>query len=208
MAVNDETEAIPMKLFTVFSTAALAVVLGISVPVYAQQDEPHAQEEKRAQPDDKAERGQQKQEDKQADKNGDKNQDKEAGKRNEERQLEDKQSDKEKVNKNTEQEGKSARQDERAEPQGERREGKAGGHIPDDRFRANFGREHTFRVGHPVIVEGAPRFQYGGYWFVIAQPWPVEWAYTDVVYVDYIGGGYYLLSPVHPGVQISINVVF
>jgi len=81
------------------------------------------------------------------------------------------------------------------------------GRIPDDRFRANFGREHTFHIGRPVIVAGAPRFQYSGYWFVIAQPWPVGWAYTDVVYVDYIGSGYYLLSPVHPGVQISINVV-
>jgi hypothetical protein len=82
-----------------------------------------------------------------------------------------------------------------------------GGRIPDDRFRANFGREHVFVINRPVIVEGAPRFQYGGYWFIIANPWPVGWAYTDQVYVDYISGGYYLLSPVHPGVQVSINVV-
>lgn len=81
------------------------------------------------------------------------------------------------------------------------------GRIPDDRFRANFGREHVFVINRPVIVEGAPRFQYGGYWFIIAAPWPVGWAYTDQVYVDYISGGYYLLSPVHPGVQVSINVV-
>ncbi len=81
------------------------------------------------------------------------------------------------------------------------------GRIPDDRFRANFGREHVFVINRPVIVEGAPRFQYGGYWFIIAAPWPVGWAYTDQVYVDYISGGYYLLSPIHPGVQVSINVV-
>jgi hypothetical protein len=84
---------------------------------------------------------------------------------------------------------------------------RTGGRIPDDRFRANFGREHVFVINRPVIVEGAPRFQYGGYWFIIANPWPVGWAYTDQVYVDYISGGYYLLSPVHPGVQVSINVV-
>ncbi len=194
-----------MKLLAVFSTTALAVLLGISVPVYAQQDEPHPQEEKRAQPDEKAAHDQDKQqEDRQVYKNQvDKNQeDKQIDKDKEGKQV-----DKEKENKHAEQEEKSAHQDERAEPQGERREGKPGGHIPDDRFRANFGREHTFHIGRPVIVEGAPRFHYGGYWFVIAQPWPVGWAYTDVVYVDYVEGGYYLISPVHPGVQILINVV-
>ena len=186
-----------MKLSTVFSTAALAVLLGISAPLYAQQDE-HPQEEKRAQPDDKADRGQEKQEDKQVDK--DKEQDKQIEKNKADKQVEEKQTDKEKVNKSAEQEEKSAHPEARGE-------GKPGGRIPDDRFRANFGREHTFHIGRPVVVEGVPRFQYGGYWFVMVQPWPVGWAYTDVVYVDYIGGGYYLLSPVHPGVQISINVI-
>lgn len=180
-----------MKLFTIFSTAALAVILGISAPVYAQQDEPRQQDEKRAQSDEKPAHSEDKQEDKQMEKEKDK---------------EGKQLDRDKDNRHAEQEEKSAPQGERAE-QGERHEAKTGGHIPDDRFRANFGREHTFHIGHPVIVEGAPRFQYGGYWFVIAQPWPVGWAYTDVVYVDYVGGGYYLLSPVHPGVQLSINVI-
>ena len=188
-----------MKLLTIFGTAALAVFLGISAPVYAQDE--HPQEDKRAQPDDKAERSQEKQEDKQVDKDKDKNQDKEVEKNKVDKQVEEKQTDKGKVSKSIEQEEKSAH------PAEARGEGKPGGHIPDERFRANFGREHTFHVGRPVIVEGSPRFQYGGYWFVIAQPWPVGWAYTDVVYVDYIGGGYYLLSPVHPGVQISINVI-
>jgi hypothetical protein len=194
-------EATPMKLLTVFSTAALALVLGISAPVYAQDD--HPQDEKRAQPDDKAEHSQEKQEDKQVDKDKEKekDQDKEVEKNKVDKQTEEKQTDKEKVSKSAEQEEKSAR------PADARGEGKPGGRIPDDRFRANFGREHTFHIGRPVIVEGTPRFQYGGYWFVIAQPWPVGWAYTDVVYVDYVGGGYYLLSPVHPGVQISINVI-
>jgi len=57
-----------MKLLAVFSTAALAVLLGMSAPVYAQQDDSHPQEEKRAQPDEKAAYGQDKQEDKRADK--------------------------------------------------------------------------------------------------------------------------------------------
>jgi len=174
-----------MKLIAVLSTATLAVLLGISAPVYAQQDESHPQEEKRVQPDGKAAHEHDKQEDKQVEKD-----------------KEGKESDKE--NKRSEHEEKSARQE---EGQGQRREGREGGHIPDDRFRASFGREHTFAIGRPVIVEGTPRFQYGGYSFVIVQPWPVGWAYTDVVYVDFIDGGYYLLSPVHPGIQISINVI-
>jgi hypothetical protein len=170
-----------MKRVTVFSTAALAVLLGIAAPVYAQDE--HPQEEKRAEPDHKAAH----EPDKQSDKQGDK--------------------DRDKPDRHADQDQKVAHQDDRHDQQPARSEGRQGGHIPDDRFRANFGRQHTFTIRHPVIVEGTPRFQYGGYWFVIVQPWPVGWAYTDVVYVDYIDGVYYLLSPVHPGVQISINVV-
>jgi len=81
------------------------------------------------------------------------------------------------------------------------------GRIPDDRFRANFGREHVFVINRPVIVEGAPRFQYGGYWFGFGQPWPAGWAYSDNVYVDFVDGGYYLYNPVHPGIRIVINVI-
>lgn len=81
------------------------------------------------------------------------------------------------------------------------------GHIPDDRFRSNFGRGHEFRIGSPRLVGGYSRFQYGGYWFGFVQPWPVDWYYTDDVYVDYIDGGYYLCNPSYPGTRISINVV-
>jgi len=182
-----------MKLAAVLSTTALAVLLAISAPVYAQ-EESHPQEDKRAEPDGKAAHEQDKQDDKRVDQDKQDKEDKQA----------DKDRDKDKENRHDEQGEQAARQDDRHDrPAGARQ----GGHIPDDRFRANFGRQHTFTIGHPVIVEGTPRFQYGGYWFVIAQPWPVGWAYTDVVYVDYIDGEYFLLSPVHPGVQIAINVI-
>ena len=85
--------------------------------------------------------------------------------------------------------------------------GNRGGRIPDDRFRAHFGREHRFRINRPTIVAGYPRFQYGGYWFGFIDPWPADWYYTDEVYVDYIDGGYYLYNPVHPGFRIAISVV-
>ncbi|MGB9253490.1 MAG: hypothetical protein WCC25_01520 [Candidatus Korobacteraceae bacterium] len=81
------------------------------------------------------------------------------------------------------------------------------GRIPDDRFRSNFGGGHTFVIDQPVMVGGYSRFQYGGYWFGFVQPWPVGWYYTDHVYVDYIGGGYYLFNPFYPGVRVEISVV-
>ena len=81
------------------------------------------------------------------------------------------------------------------------------GRIPDDRFRSNFGDGHTFVINQPVMVGGYSRFQYGGYWFGFVQPWPAGWYYTDHVYVDYIGGGYYLFNPFYPGVRVEIIVV-
>jgi hypothetical protein len=79
--------------------------------------------------------------------------------------------------------------------------------IPNDKFKAHFGREHTFHVGHPVIVGGRPRFSYGGYSFFIAQPWPTGWGYNDDVYVEDINGVYYLMDVAHPGVQLELSVV-
>ncbi len=79
--------------------------------------------------------------------------------------------------------------------------------IPDDRFRANFGAEHTFVINQPVLVGGFSRFQYGGFWFGFENPWPAGWYYTDNVYVDYIDGGYYLCNPYYPGARVGISVV-
>jgi hypothetical protein len=81
------------------------------------------------------------------------------------------------------------------------------GRIPDDRFRSNFGEAHVFVINEPVMVGGYSRFQYGGYSFGFIEPWPVEWYYTDDVYVDFIDGGYYLYNPYYPGSRVSISVV-
>jgi hypothetical protein len=85
--------------------------------------------------------------------------------------------------------------------------GGGGGRIPDDRFLAKFGRQHTFRVSRPVIVAGQPRFQYSGYWFQFQQPWPDGWSYDDQCYIDYVDDGYYLFNPVHPGIRIAVMVI-
>ena len=81
-----------------------------------------------------------------------------------------------------------------------------GQRIPDDKFRSNFGRQHTFRV-RTQVVEGQPRFQYGGYWFALATPWPGDWDYADYCYVDYNDGEYVLIRLRHPGVQLALIVV-
>lgn len=78
--------------------------------------------------------------------------------------------------------------------------------IPDDKFRAHFGRSHSF-TAKTIIVSGRPQFQYGGYNFTLVDVWPVGWAYTDNCYIDYIDGEYFLFDLLHPGVRIAIVVV-
>jgi hypothetical protein len=78
------------------------------------------------------------------------------------------------------------------------------GRIPEDRYRAHFGREHTFRVSQGDFRSG--RFQYGGYWFGFGGEWPSNWLYTQDVYVIEINGVYYLCNPAYPGVNLLINV--
>jgi len=102
------------------------------------------------------------------------------------------------------QEAKPSKQAEHAEQSAQHAQR---GHIPDDKFRAHFGRQHTLVINRPVVVEGQPRFQYGGYWFNIVDAWPAGWAYTDQCYIDYIDGEYFLFDLLHPGVRVAIFVV-
>jgi hypothetical protein len=81
------------------------------------------------------------------------------------------------------------------------------GRIPDDRFRAQFGREHHFPMQRPEVVEGRPRFQYGGYSFVLVDAWPPQWAYTDDCYIDNVDGEYFLFDLRHPEVRLALMVV-
>jgi hypothetical protein len=92
------------------------------------------------------------------------------------------------------------------------RGGYNGYRIPAARFRGYFGRAHRFRIySLPVVVVGGyPRFQYGGYWFSLVDPWPEYWSdnwyENDDVYIDYFDDGYYLHNRRHPGVRIAISV--
>ena len=183
-----------MKLVGVLSTAVLSLTLGVGIPAYAQQDQQQQQEDK----DKKAEPEKVKPEEKNA-KQEDKNIKPEEKKAQEE--------------KNTKTAEANARQEEKKpeektvqeqHPQQGKTEQRAGrGRIPDDRFKANFGREHSFRVSEANYRDR--RFQYGGYWFGFASAWPSNWLYTQDVYVIEIDGVYYLCNASYPGVNLTLS---
>ena len=94
----------------------------------------------------------------------------------------------------------------------QQRGGYHGYRIPEDRYRGHFGRDHWFRIySYPVVVVGGyPRFQYGGFWFSIVDPWPEywsdDWYDNDDVYIDYSGDGYYLYNRRYPQDRIAVTV--
>lgn len=94
----------------------------------------------------------------------------------------------------------------------QQRGGYNGYRIPDDRFRGRFGSDHAFRIeGLPFMeVGGYPRFQYGGYWLSVVDPWPANWGDdwydNDQVYVIYNDGGYYLYNQRYPGIGIAVSI--
>ena len=91
------------------------------------------------------------------------------------------------------------------------RGGYGGYHIPDARFRVSFGSQHFFRLGtRPVIYQQYPRFNYGGYGFLMVDPWPEDWSDnwydSDDVYIDY-DDGYYLNNRRHAGARLAISII-
>ncbi len=94
----------------------------------------------------------------------------------------------------------------------QQRGGYTGYRIPDDRFRGYFGPDHGFVIYRQpyMVVGGFPRFQYGGYWFGLVDPWPGYWAQnwyeTDDVYVIYRDSGYYMYNRRYPTVGLAITV--
>jgi glucan-binding YG repeat protein len=229
-------EATLMKILGVISTTALLLLFGAAVPAYAQDDhkdqdaKPEKQEQaKPAKPEEKAQPAKQEEAAKPA-----KQEEQAKAPKQEEQAKPVKQEEKAKPEKQQEQ-AKAEKQPKQTEQAKQETKGNTGGQqhaqrtaaeeqkqrsvpalrlsvrsesrIPDDRFRANFGRGHEFRIGSPTLVGGYSRFQYGGFWFGFVQPWPDGWYYTDDVYVDFIDGGYYLCNPYYPSQQVSISVV-
>jgi hypothetical protein len=87
-------------------------------------------------------------------------------------------------------------------------EAQRGKRIPDDRFRANFGPPHKFRVRRQEVINNPrPVITYVGYSFELLEPWPAEWSFDDDCYIDYVDDQYYLFNPFHPGMRIALIVV-
>jgi hypothetical protein len=182
-----------MKLVGVISTAVLSLTLGVAAPAYAQQDQQPQQDEQKAKPAEEK-----------------KTQPEQAAKPEEKSAAQDKAVKPEEKNaqqqdKNAKPEEKSAQGAEPAKPQqpAQQATGNGGGRIPADRFKANFGSEHTFRVTQADYSNH--RFEYGGYSFGFVDAWPSNWLYTQNVYVIDIGGVYYLCNPMYPGVNIALS---
>jgi hypothetical protein len=61
-----------------------------------------------------------------------------------------------------------------------------------------------------MYESGYPRFQYGGYWISLVDPWPAywgdDWYDNDDVYVEYSENGYYLFNRRYPGMGIAIRI--
>jgi hypothetical protein len=183
-----------MRAFRLLNVSIFSVLIAVSAAVYAQDEKPQDDKPKQEEPKrEETARPADKQVDKQADSDTMKppRQDdaRPAKQDKNEPKPEEKQSrDEMKPQDHAQPAGKSAR-------------------IPDDKFRAQFGRSHTFRAQRPEVVNGQPRFQYGGYSFVMVDAWPADWAYSDDCYIDYIDGEYFLFDLRHPGIRIALTVV-
>ena len=184
-----------MKLAGMIGTAVLTVSLGIGIPAYAQQEQ-HDQQEEKAKPSQEQNKEKKAQPEKQA-----KPADKNARPQEKNASPKEKNAPKEK----SQNEGKSSQQRSAPETKPAKNQHTAGnGRIPDDRFKANFGREHSFRVSEGDYRNR--RFQYGGYWFGFNSAWPSNWLYTQDVYVVEIDGVYYLCNTNYPGVNLVLSV--
>ena len=176
-----------MKLIGMISTAVLSMTLGVAAPAYAQQDQHDQQEEQKAKPAQPEE--------------------KKAQPEKPTKQEEQPAAQQEKNAKPEEQ--KAKQEDENANPaeknaqQEQHAAGNGGGRIPADKFKANFGQQHTFRVSQSDYSNR--RFQYGGYSFGFVDPWPSNWLYTQNVYVIEINGVYYLCNASFPGVNLALS---
>jgi len=169
-----------MNLVGAISTAVLSLSLGIGIPAYAQQEQHDQQEENKDKPAQEKEK-----------------------KAQPEKSVTPEEKNAKQEDKNTRPEEKNMQEQHAQEAKPGKQEGRAG-RIPDDRFKANFGREHSFRVSEGDYRNH--RFQYGGYWFGFASAWPSNWLYTQDVYVVEINGVYYLCNANYPGVNLTLSV--
>ena len=180
-----------MKIFSVIGTSVLA--LAILSPAYAQQEQHDQKEEEKDKP---AKESEKKEQPAKPAKQDEKSAQQQPAQRKPEKQ--DEKSAQEQHAQPAKQEDRNAQQ-QHAQPAQNR-----GGRIPDDRYKANFGTDHRFRVSQADYSNH--RFQYGGYSFGFVGGWPSNWLYTQDVYVVDINGVYYLCNAAYPGVNVELSV--
>ena len=173
-----------MKLVGIISTAVLSLTLGAAAPAFAQQEQHDQQEEQKAKPAQPEEKKAQP----------------EKPAKQEEKPAAQQENNTKPTEKNAQQQEKNTKPEEKNAQQAQQA---GGGRIPADKFKANFGQQHTFRVSQGDYNNH--RFQYGGYSFGFVDPWPSNWLYTQNVYVIEINGVYYLCNPMYPGVNIALS---
>jgi DNA mismatch repair ATPase MutL len=179
-----------MKLVGVISTAVLSLALGAATPAFTQDQ--HEQEEQKAKPAENEKKGEPARVDKQEPK----------AQTEKNSKPEEKNAQQEKSAKPEEKNAKQEPRTQEARPQ-QQAQHAGGGRIPADRYKANFGREHSFRVSEGDYRNH--RFEYGGYSFGFIGIWPSNWLYTQNVYVIDIDGVYYLCNPMYPGVNLELS---
>src|SRR5450432_3043384 len=134
-------EATPMKIVAIVSTSVLSFALGTAVPAYAQQDQHDQQEEPKDKParqEDAKPQAEKPREKAAPDKNT-----KQEGKTAQDKNAKEEEKKAGQPDNNAKHEENAARQpSQQVKPA---KQG-GGGRIPDDRYKAHFGREHTFRV--------------------------------------------------------------
>lgn len=201
-----------MKLVGALSTVVLSLTLG-SIPAHAQQDR-HDQHDQKDEHKTKPAAGKEKkaghakparQEEKRAE--SDKNARREERSTKQENKSVQQENRREEKNSQRDERNAQQRRAQQAKPerQAERDGRRGGGRIPEERYRAHFGREHRFRVSEGDYRRNR-RFQYGGYSFGFVQPWPSNWLYTEDVFVVEIDGVYYLCNANYPGVNIVLSL--
>jgi hypothetical protein len=185
-----------MKLVGAISTAVLSLSLGLGIPAYAQEqhdqkeenrDKPSAEKEKKAQSEKSA-----------------KPEEKNARRQDQSTKPEEKNTRQESNTKEEKNAREQHTQQAQPEQQGQQASNHGRGRIPADRYKANFGRDHRFRVTEANNRDR--RFQYGGYSFGFVDAWPSNWLYTQEVFVVEIDGVYYLCNASYPGVNLVLSI--
>jgi len=206
-----------MRTFRFLNLGILAALLASSAVLYAQdekpqEDKPRQAEPKRQEEPNRESKPESKQDEMKAPKQDEAKPAKPEDRRQEAaqprgdmRQGQQQENDRHQVGQ--QEQGRQQASQQPTEQQGHARPAGKSGHIPDDRFRSQFGRSHTFVAQRPQVVNGQPQFVYGGYTFVMVDAWPTDWSYSDDCYIDYVDGDYFLYDLLHPGIRIALFVV-